>query len=76
MVKPNEPIRSRLKVLRTGDPNSAFHTCSAEEILAMYGRPKYLLSSSSKAKKCGKVGVLNRVLYLPSGIFCPSATEG
>ena len=71
-----KPIRSRLRVLRTGDPNSAFHTCTAEEILAMYGRPKYLLSSSAKAKKCDKVGVLNRVLYLPSGIFCPEATLG
>ena len=72
----NGPKRSRLKVLRTRDPNSAFHTCTAEEILSMYGRPKYLLSSSAKSKKCDKVGVLNRVLYLPSGIFCHAATEG
>ena len=76
MVKPIGQQRSRLKVLRTGDPNSAFHTCTAEETLAMYGRPRYLLSSSTKSKKCDKVGVLNRVLYLPSGIFCPSATTG
>lgn len=41
----------------------------------MYGRPRYLLSSSAKAEKCQTVGVLNQVLYLTSGVFCPRATE-
>jgi hypothetical protein len=68
--------RLRLRVLRTGDPRSAFHTYKARDILAMYGPPTYLLSTSAKAEKSTKVGVLNRVLYLTPGVFCPMATPG
>ena len=68
--------RSRLRILRTGDPRSAFHDYSPREILWKFGRPKSLLSSSSKAEKCRKVNVLNRVMYLTPGVFCPRATPG
>ena len=68
--------RSRLRILRTGDPRSSFHDYDSREILQKFGRPKRLLSSSSKAKKCSKVNVLNRVLYLTPGAFCPRATAG
>lgn len=76
MVNSAGKTRSRLKVLRTGDPRSAFQGWSPAEILAEYGAPRYLLSQSSKTEKCDKIGVLNRVLYLTSGVFCPAATEG
>lgn len=76
MVQQPATNRSRLKVLRTRDPRSAFKGASPAEILAAYGYPRYLLSSSAKAKKSLAVGVLNRVLYLTSGVFCPAATEG
>ncbi len=68
--------RSALKILRTGDPRSAFHTCTPKQILEMYGVPRRLLSSSSKAQKSSKVGVLNKVMYLTPGVFCPMATLG
>lgn len=68
--------RSALKILRTGDPRSAFHTCSPEKILKMYGVPRRLLSSSTKAEKSAKLGVLNKVMYLTPGVFCVLATFG
>lgn len=71
-----EKKRSSLKVFRTGDPRSAFHTCTAKHILEMYGVPRRLLSSSSKAEKSAKVGVLNKVMYLTPGVFCVLATLG
>ena len=72
----NQTKRSRLKILRTGDPRSGFHTCHPREILRMYGVPRRLLSSSSKAEKSAKVGVLNKVMYLTPGIYCARATPG
>ena len=77
-MKQKEQKRSlRLKVLETQDRQSLFFNqqLSAKEILARYGLPRSLLSSSSKAEKSAYVGVLNRVMYLTSGIFCPSATK-
>ena len=71
-----EQKRSRLKILRTGDERSRFNHFTAKEVLAQLGTPRTLLSSSAKAEKSTKVGVLNRVLYLTSGVFCPGATEG
>ena len=71
-----EANRSRLRVLRTGDTKSRFNHFTAKEVLAQLGSPRCLLSSSAKAEKSAKVGVLNRVLYLTSGIFCPGATDG
>lgn len=68
--------RSALKILRTGDPRSAFHTCTPKQILEMYGVPRRLLSSSTKAEKSAKVGVLNKVMYLTPGVFCVLATFG
>ncbi len=76
MRKEQQQRRTRLRTLKSGDPKTAFHTCSASEILALYGLPKGLLSTSKKSEKCGKVGVLNRVLYLTPGVFCPAATPG
>ena len=65
---------SQLKVLQTADPQSVVGDFSPEDILLLYGRPRYLLSSSSKTKKSESVGVLNRILYLTSGVLCPAAT--
>lgn len=68
---------SRLTILRTGDRQSRFYQQQTpKEILDELGRPRYLLSSSAKAEKSTKVGVLNRVLYLVSGVFCPQASPG
>jgi hypothetical protein len=67
---------SKLPVLRSGDPNTAFHRFSPAEILATYGPPRTLLSSSVKTKKCFSVQVLARVLFLTPGVFCPNATSG
>ena len=67
---------SKLKILRTGDPRSSFQIHEPKEILKRFGRPKRLLSSSSKAAKCSEVNVLNRVMYLTPGAFCPRATAG
>ena len=70
-----EPKRSRLKVLRTGDTKSRFNYQTPKEILEELGRPrKYLLSRSAKIDKSVKVGVLSRVLYLTSGVTCSRAT--
>ena len=77
-MKDEEQKRSlRLKVLKTEDRQSLFFNqqLSPEEILARFGPPRSLLSSSSKAEKSLGVGVLNRVLYFTSGVFCPSATR-
>ncbi len=68
--------RSRFKVLPTGDPKTAFQRMTAQEILAAYGPPQRLLGSSKKAQKCERVRVLNQVLYLTPGVFCPAATDG
>ena len=67
---------TRLRVLRSGDPNTAFHDWNPSEILDAFGPPNYLLSTSTKSKKCQSVGVLARVLYFTPGIFCPDATDG
>lgn len=67
--------RSRLKVLRTGDPQSLFQNFDAKEILKRVGPPRRLLSTSAKAKKSRGVGVLSRVLYLTSGVYCPCASS-
>lgn len=76
MDKMKEQTRSRLRVLRTGDIRSRFNYQTPKEILQDLGSPRYLLSSSAKAEKSVKVGVLNRVLYLTSGVFCPQASPG
>lgn len=65
---------SRFKLLPSGDPLTLFDRYSAEEVLARYGPPRYLLSQSAKAAKSTTVGVLNRMLYFTSGVFCPAAT--
>ena len=68
--------RSKLRILRTADPQSMFHhNYTAKEVLEKLGRPRQLISSSSKTDKSGKVGVYSRVLYLTSGVFCASASE-
>jgi hypothetical protein len=67
---------SRLPVLRSGDPNTAFHRMSPAMILSKCGRPRSLLSSSFKAEKCLSVDVLARVLFLTPGVFCSHATAG
>lgn len=64
-----------LRILPTGDPKTLFHRSTAAEILTRCGPPRYLLSQSAKAQKCEQVGVLNRVLYLTPGVFCPAATD-
>ena len=76
IMKKKEQKRLRLKVLETEDNQSLFFNqeLSPEDILERYGTPWSLLSSSAKAEGSLKVGVLNRVMFLPSGIFCPSAT--
>ena len=71
-----ENTRSRLKVLRTEDPQSMFQYYNPKEVLYRLGPPRRLLSSSAKADKSQSVGVLSRVLYLTSGVFCPGATAG
>ena len=69
-------VKSRLRVLRTEDKGSAFHRSeSAAEILTRLGPPRSLLSSSAKTHKSAKVGVLSKILYMPSGIFCPAASD-
>ena len=65
-----------LKVLRSGDPRSQFNIVSAKEVLTRLGRPQYLLSSSSKIRKGESLGILSKVLYLTSGLFCPAASQG
>ncbi len=74
-VLPKKP-RSKLRILRTSDPQSMFHhNSTAKEVLEKLGRPRSLISSSSKTDKSREVGVYSRVLYLTSGVFCPAATE-
>lgn len=77
-MRPTEPNRvGRLRVLKTEDPQSLFlqPTITPQEILARYGPPYSLLSSSAKAEKTERQGILNRVLFLTSGVFCPAATD-
>ncbi|MCO6042690.1 hypothetical protein NG895_02110 [Aeoliella sp. ICT_H6.2] len=69
----NQAKPSRLALFPSGDPNTAFGHLSPAEILKTYGHPRYLLSSSAKAKKCLLVRVLTRILYLTSGLFCSHA---
>ncbi|WP_425399090.1 GP88 family protein [Aeoliella sp.] len=67
----------RLKIIRnTEDPKSLFKTTTLtpEEILYRLGRPRSLLSTSSKVEKGLKQGVLTRILYLTSSIYCPAST--
>ena len=66
--------KSKLKILPTGDKNSAFNSLTAKKIIERYGLPSYLLGSSAKLDKCESVHVLARVLYLTPGIFCPFAS--
>jgi len=73
---PRTETHAKLKILRSGDPNTAFHRMSPAEILDKYGFPKSLLTSSAKTDKCLSVGVLERVLFLTPGVFCPHATPG
>ncbi|WP_449240509.1 GP88 family protein [Bythopirellula goksoeyrii] len=70
--------QNRLKVLRTHDPKSLFtyDNFTPEEILDRLGRPRYLLSSSSKVEKSQTRRVLSRILYLTSGLYCPNASPG
>lgn len=68
--------RTQTTGCRSGDPNTAFNRMSAAEILAAYGYPKSLLSSSAKAKKCDRVGVSERILFLTPGLLCRYATPG
>ncbi|WP_145111016.1 GP88 family protein [Botrimarina mediterranea] len=71
-----QPTASRLRVLRTGDPQSMFHYHHPKEILERLGRPSRLLSSSAKSEKSRSVDVLSRSMYLTPGVFCPRASEG
>ena len=68
--------QARFRVLPTGDTKSRFYNNNrtAKEVLAELGYPRYLLSSSAKTRKSEGVGVLSKVLYLTSGIFCPKAS--
>lgn len=68
--------KQKLKILATGDAKSAFRSHTPYEILSVFGSPRTLLTSSTKAKKCEQVGVFSKVLYLTPGIFCPAATKG
>lgn len=63
-------------LLRSGDPNTAVHRRSAEEILERDGMPSYLLGNSTKVAKCDSVGVLARIMYLTPGVFCGAADTG
>lgn len=67
---------NRLRLLRTGDPHSGFQRYGPRDILDRHGPPRSLLSTSSKAAKSLSVGVLTRILYFTSGVFCPRATDG
>lgn len=67
---------SQLNILPSGDPGTAFHYLTSAEILARFGPPGSLLSTSAKAEKCLAVDVYLRILYLTPGIFCPGATNG
>lgn len=75
-MKKKTERQTRLKVLRTGDPRSQFVTSTAKEILRRLGRPRFLLSSSSKVRKGESLGVLTKVLYLSPGVLCPAASKG
>lgn len=67
--------RSRLKILRSGDPKTTFRRQGSALIYEQYGPPRRLLTSSAKTEKSTKYGVLNRILYLTPGVFCPASTE-
>lgn len=77
-MKKTQTIKAhtRRPLSRSGDPNTAFRRMSAAEILGRYGYPRSLLSSSAKAKKCHRVGVLERILFFTPGLFCQHATPG
>ena len=68
--------KRKLRILKTGDKNSAFNTMDPSKIIEHFGLPSYLLGSSTKLDKCKSCQVLARVLYLTPGIFCPRATDG
>jgi hypothetical protein len=68
--------KPHLPILRSGDPNSVLHRMPPAELLARFGPPRSLLSSSSKAEKCLSVNVLARVLFLTPGVFCSHASKG
>ena len=71
-----QDTQTKLKVLRSGDPQTMFGRMSPTEILDRYGPPGPLLSSSKKTEKCLSVNVLARVLFLTPGVFCSHATLG
>jgi len=68
--------RTQIALFRSADRNTAFNHMSAAEILPAYGYPKSLLSSSAKSKKCDRVGVSERILFLTPGLLCRYATPG
>ncbi len=68
--------KNKLRILPTGDMKTELVKRSPEELLAIHGLPNTLLSGSAKASKSLGVGVLNKVMFLTSGIFCPRATPG
>jgi hypothetical protein len=76
MYKQSNDRPRKLKILRSGDPQTRFHRESASEILKSLPPPHRLLSTSAKLDKCQSVGVLARVLYFTPGIYCPGATAG
>lgn len=67
---------TRLNILRSGDPNTAFGRLSPAEIFDQYGPPRSLLSTSLKTQKCLSVAVLARALYFTPGVFCSHSTQG
>lgn len=68
--------QARLRILRTGDQRSQFYyNRTAKEVLQSLGYPRTLLGSSTKTRKSAGVGVLNRVMYLTPGAFCPRASD-
>jgi len=67
---------ANLRILRTGDAASTISRLTPQQILEQHGPPTKLLSTSSKSRKCREYGVLNEVLYLTPGVFCPAATSG
>ena len=71
-----QDTQTKLKVLRSGDPQTMFGRMSPTEILDRYGPPGSLLSSSKKTEKCLSVEVLARVLFFTPGVFCSHATQG
>lgn len=69
----------RHRVLRnSADPKSMFSNTNftPEEILRRLGRPRSVLSSSSKVEKSRSRGYLTRVCYLTSAVYCSHSSGG